>query len=171
MPYCEQCGKEHDGTFASGRFCCRSCSNKYVALHQSPESKAKKVSKGIGNLSHTWVGRSCNKKGQPTESEQYVINLLNNIGVQYQEEVVVSKRSLGIQGYGSYSLDFYFDKAKLDLEIDGTTHLKPDRKQRDSIRDNALQLNGYNVRRVFFNGNYNDLRKDVIEALKDFEIY
>lgn len=36
---CEQCGKEHDGTFGSGRFCCRSCSNKWVALHQSEESK------------------------------------------------------------------------------------------------------------------------------------
>ena len=48
---CEQCGKEHDGTFGSGRFCCRSCSNKYVALHQSPEAKARKVAKGAKNLS------------------------------------------------------------------------------------------------------------------------
>lgn len=42
MPICEQCGKEHDGSFGSGRFCCRSCSNKWVALHQSDEAKAKK---------------------------------------------------------------------------------------------------------------------------------
>lgn len=50
MSLCEQCDKEHDGTFGSGRFCCRSCSNKYVALHQSPEAKARKVAKGAKNL-------------------------------------------------------------------------------------------------------------------------
>lgn len=50
MALCEQCGKEHDGTFGSGRFCCRSCSNKYVALHQSPEAKARKVATGKKNL-------------------------------------------------------------------------------------------------------------------------
>lgn len=27
MPICERCGSEHDGTFGSGRFCCRSCAN------------------------------------------------------------------------------------------------------------------------------------------------
>lgn len=24
---CETCGKEHDGSFGSGRFCCRTCAN------------------------------------------------------------------------------------------------------------------------------------------------
>lgn len=47
---CEQCGKEHDGSFGSGRFCSRSCSNKWVALHQSEEAKARKVEKGRKNL-------------------------------------------------------------------------------------------------------------------------
>lgn len=50
MAICEQCSKEHDGSFGSGRFCCRSCSNKWVALHQSDEAKARKVEKGKGNL-------------------------------------------------------------------------------------------------------------------------
>lgn len=50
MALCEQCGIEHDGTFGSGRFCCRSCSNRYIALHQSPEAKARKVAKGKKNL-------------------------------------------------------------------------------------------------------------------------
>ena len=52
MSICEQCGKEHDGSFGSGRFCCRSCSNKWVALHQSPEAKARKIEKGRKNLKH-----------------------------------------------------------------------------------------------------------------------
>lgn len=52
MSICEQCGKEHDGSFGSGRFCCRSCSNKWVSLHQSKEAKARKVEKGKKNLIH-----------------------------------------------------------------------------------------------------------------------
>lgn len=50
MAICEQCGKEHEGTFGSGRFCCRNCSNKWVALHQSEEAKARKVGVGKKNL-------------------------------------------------------------------------------------------------------------------------
>ena len=26
---CEYCGKEHDGSFGSGRFCCSDCAKKY----------------------------------------------------------------------------------------------------------------------------------------------
>lgn len=58
MAICEQCGKEHDGTFGSGRFCCRSCSNKWVSLHQSAEAKARKVEKGKDNLVHSSTGKS-----------------------------------------------------------------------------------------------------------------
>lgn len=54
MAICEQCGKEHDGSFGSGRFCCRSCSCKWVALSQSGEAKARKVEKGKQNLVKGW---------------------------------------------------------------------------------------------------------------------
>lgn len=66
MAICEQCGKEHDGTFGSRRFCCRSCSNKWVALHQSDEAKARKVEKGKKNLDHT----RC--KGFCTPEKRYI---------------------------------------------------------------------------------------------------
>lgn len=67
MAICEQCGKEHDGTFGSGRFCCRSCSNKWVALHQSDEAKARKVEKGKKNLDYT----RC--KGFCTPEKRYIL--------------------------------------------------------------------------------------------------
>lgn len=45
---CENCGKEHDGKYASGRFCCKSCSiafgNKKKA--KNPE-KNKKISESV----------------------------------------------------------------------------------------------------------------------------
>ena len=49
-PICEQCHKPIDKLVASGRFCSRSCANKWVALHQSDEAKQRKVSIGINNL-------------------------------------------------------------------------------------------------------------------------
>ena len=61
MAICEQCGKEYDGSFGSGRFCSRSCSNKWVALNQSDEAKAKKVAKGKCNLKHDGTVGFCSQ--------------------------------------------------------------------------------------------------------------
>ena len=41
---CEQCGKDHDGTYGSGRFCSQSCSTRWVNLHKTPEQKKKQGS-------------------------------------------------------------------------------------------------------------------------------
>ena len=30
---CEFCGKEHDGSYGSGRFCCQSCASKYSQVN------------------------------------------------------------------------------------------------------------------------------------------
>lgn len=57
MYICEQCGKEVYEVYGSGRFCNRSCANKYVALHQSPEAKARKIALGRKNLE---LGRNTN---------------------------------------------------------------------------------------------------------------
>ena len=34
---CEVCGKEHDGSYGSGRFCSRSCGCKFSAISRSKE--------------------------------------------------------------------------------------------------------------------------------------
>lgn len=57
MYLCEQCGKEVYEVYGSGRFCSRSCANKYVALNQPPEAKARKVELGRKNLE---LGRGTN---------------------------------------------------------------------------------------------------------------
>lgn len=38
MSICERCGCEHDCSYGSGRFCCRSCANKRI---HSNETKLK----------------------------------------------------------------------------------------------------------------------------------
>lgn len=46
---CENCGKEHDGSFGSGRFCCKSCSISYVNKHRilDREKINKNISEGL----------------------------------------------------------------------------------------------------------------------------
>lgn len=72
MAICEQCGKDHDGTYGSGRFCCRSCSNRWVALHQSSEAKSRKVDKGKKNLTRSGSQtRICSNCGEVFKSNVY----------------------------------------------------------------------------------------------------
>ena len=47
---CENCGKEHDGSYGSGRFCCKSCSISFGNKQRSKESRIllnKKISDGL----------------------------------------------------------------------------------------------------------------------------
>lgn len=170
MYQCEQCGSVHKDRFGSGRFCCRSCANKWVALHQSEEAKARKVAKGAANLTHTWKGRKGPSSGMSTDSEKYIEELLFSLGVPYCREKKISIGSLGGCKPGSYSLDFYFQEASLDLEIDGTSHLKEERMLRDSERDTLLMASGILVRRIPFNGDFEALRRDTIKVLTDLDL-
>ena len=170
MFICEQCGKDHDGSFGSGRFCCRSCSNRWVAIHQSKESKIRKIEKGKDNLTHTWVGRKGFACGVPTDSEKFVEEFLIAVGVDFQREKSISIKYLGIDKKGRYVLDFYFPLLSLDLEVDGTTHLKLDRMARDSERDKALISAGFLVERITFNGDYDNLHSSLIKLLNKYHL-
>ena len=67
---CEHCGKEHDGSFGSGRFCCRSCAN---SRHYSKKIKDK-ISKGVikynkeNKLLYTYVCEKCGKTFESTRT-------------------------------------------------------------------------------------------------------
>ena len=56
---CEVCGKEHDGSYGSGRFCCKACHRSFAAKHVLNRSK------GFGQYSTRseygrWKCESCN---------------------------------------------------------------------------------------------------------------
>ena len=36
---CENCGKEHDGSYGSGRFCSKLCAHSFVGKSKTTESK------------------------------------------------------------------------------------------------------------------------------------
>lgn len=75
---CERCGKEHDGTFATGRFCSKSCANK----RNFTDEIRKKISDGVnkdnilkgkikGNKIYNYI---CDKCGNIFETKNYIRN-------------------------------------------------------------------------------------------------
>ena len=225
MKVCEQCGKEYDWNFGSGRFCCRSCSNKWVSLHQSEDAKKRKIEKGIGNLVHKggfgaakpWTkemklkhseimtrvmnnpivkkkiseasrGRKLSaesrakisykvkkshlegrnkgwttRKKQESYAEKFWKTVLDNNGIQYQQEYKVTKSSIGVSGVGCYFLDFLLP-GNIDLEIDGHQHYEENRKLHDLERDQNLSNAGYKVCRIkYINPNNSIKVKEDIE--------
>lgn len=46
---------------------------------------------------------------------------------------------------GSYIVDFYCDKAKLVIEVDGSQHYEPDEKEKDQKRTDYLESLGIHV--------------------------
>lgn len=76
--YCEMCSTPVYTKFGSGRFCNRSCSNKWVALNQSDEAKKRKAEKGKSNLIHdglTYKYTKCELCGKDFKSNRYKICL------------------------------------------------------------------------------------------------
>ena len=45
MKKCENCNKEHDGNYGSGRFCCQKCTKSFAA--RKTEEIKEKISKGV----------------------------------------------------------------------------------------------------------------------------
>jgi len=69
-----------------------------------------------------------------TEAEQKLWSLLRRkqLGVKFRRQVPLN----------GYILDFYFVKAKLNVELDGSQHYTERGKQKDRERDNDLQKEG-----------------------------
>jgi len=72
---CESCGNEHNGSYGSGRFCSRPCSNRRIITDETK----KKISDGVnkdniakgkirGNKTYFYI---CDKCGITFESKQY----------------------------------------------------------------------------------------------------
>ena len=69
---------------------------------------------------------------------------------------------------GIYILDFYCDKKKICIEIDGLYHLSDVSKRHDKIRDNYLKGLGINVIRYTnfqINNNFESVCKDIRNIL------
>lgn len=67
IKFCEKCGKEHDGSFGTGRFCSRSCANSRV---QTAEANKARSEKKIGRA----YGAALLNKGKPAKNRATLEN-------------------------------------------------------------------------------------------------
>ena len=58
---CEKCGKEHDGTFGSGRFCSRSCANAHFHSKEQKEKISNSVKKRLRENMYERICEKCGK--------------------------------------------------------------------------------------------------------------
>jgi DNA-directed RNA polymerase subunit RPC12/RpoP len=72
MKKCERCGKEHDGSYGSGRFCCLSCANKRVIT----DNVKKKISESV----------EVYYKNNPKPKHQYVCE---NCGKHFEQKIKI----------------------------------------------------------------------------------
>lgn len=102
MNICEYCSKEHDGTFGSGRFCCKSCANTYSSLIKR-EEKNKKITKTLSNSGHGDVTKKCeycgndftvsyNKRKQKTCSVKCRGSLKSELTDDWQEKLSIKQK-------------------------------------------------------------------------------
>jgi very-short-patch-repair endonuclease len=66
--------------------------------------------------------------------------------------------------FQKYFLDFVEHGAKLVVELDGSQHGLPEQSQKDEVRDQLLQINGYAVLR-FFNHELRENLYGVVETI------
>lgn len=68
---CERCGKEHDGSFASGRFCSKSCANKRIHSKETKNRISETLSKkGIHPSKDSFKKRYSDKEKEEMSRRQ-----------------------------------------------------------------------------------------------------
>ncbi len=85
-------------------------------------------------------------------------DFLKNIDVNVNRQKVV----------GIYILDFYCDKYKLAIEIDGNYHLESKQKRHDRIKDEYLSSLGIKVLRYSneeINNNFSKVCEDIMKNM------
>ena len=122
---CENCTKEHDGSYGSGRFCCKKCARSYSTKHikgQCKEAICIKCGKSL------LIDKRASIKKCICDNCKYYYNTCNICGKLFKtlsknkktcESEFCNKH--GIQQFASLIKYFGFDKAKLgtkDVEIE-----------------------------------------------------
>lgn len=58
---CEACGKEHDGSYGSGRFCCKSCYKSFSGYKSGESRRLHKFKRKMSRSPYgTWKCKICN---------------------------------------------------------------------------------------------------------------
>ena len=186
---CENCGREHDGSYGSGRFCCSRCKCIFIAKTTIAErSKKLKQKYASGEIISSQKGKAHTEEEKKKISESRkkylqkhpdkVPYLLNHSSkVSYPEKYfkeVFEKEHIPLQYHkqvGRYQLDFYNESLMKYVEIDGGTHDLPKVQEIDKKRTEYLDSLGWACLRIKWS-NYQKLSSDdknsVVQSIKEF---
>ncbi len=123
--------------------CSRPCARKYT----KPETR-KKISRAVNERIKNGTHKGWSVRNKRSYAEKFFEQVFNDHGIKFEAEYKILKRDLGFDDSYGYFMDFYFPDLKLDVEIDGSQHLKPDRQASDKVRDEALTKYGITVYRI-----------------------
>jgi hypothetical protein len=92
---CEKCGREHDGSFGSGRFCCRSCANSRI----HSEKTKKKISDSLYktfDVKHYRENIKCKQCGIIFEIDYTDNDIKNNSKQKYCSQMCSRMNSIKV---------------------------------------------------------------------------
>jgi very-short-patch-repair endonuclease len=90
--------------------------------------------------------------------ERHLLNVLENAGLKDIFKLFVAKER--------YVLDLYSTEHKLNLEVDGSSHLKAEKKKADRVRDRRLKKLGIDVLR-FWVWDVRGKPEEVVKCVKE----
>lgn len=152
MKVCEKCGKEHDGSYGSGRFCCSTCARTYANTFVSDEGRANQIKaltnkenikKSIDtrNSPEYKLERSKNRQKEMTKEKRYTDISSKKIGTLGELETMKKFSQRGIPVYVALTDDSGTDMiaefgGKLQKIQVKTTQIQKSRDENDmgSIR-------------------------------------
>ena len=70
------------------------------------------------------------------------------------------------QGIENYVVDFYCPEVKLIVELDGSVHVHPQKKNKDEKRDKIMKDLGYHIIR-FYNNEIDENLDGVLKIISD----
>lgn len=144
---CKFCSKENEKLVKNNRdpvFCDVTCQRNYMASYMkgmTDEERLRRSKIGKKVIQEQmeqgrwkgWYGR-----GEPSFPEKFVMNLLANDGLTFEQE----KHCAG------FSIDFAFPELMIALEVDGKQHDYPVNAERDKRKEIALAGEGWSVLRL-----------------------
>ena len=132
---------------------CKKLLNKQTGIKAYNSAKEKGITK-------SWQSRNIT-----SYPEKFWIEVLYNNNIKFEKEYFLNKK---------YFLDFYIEVngRKIDLEIDGKQHTRPEHIEHDRIRDEYVTSHGIEVYRISWN-EINSISGKLLmkEKIDDFLIY
>jgi hypothetical protein len=99
-----KCGKEHDGSYGSGRFCCRSCANTRSHTYEIRKKVSEKLSGGKPYVERRKTCLNCGEKLKTVKQKKYCSSKCQH---EYQHKQFIMRwkngEEEGMKGKGSTS--------------------------------------------------------------------